>query len=204
MPRPSMKAVPVTGVPIRPCSISRRASRPAAPRKVSGAEPSARPRAAAVTTSVRPASAWTASGFSVNTCFPAERACHRDVEMRGGDRQVEHKVDRGIGDERADLHRPDAEIRGAARGRVRVYVGAGDNLDAAEQRGIAQVGHRDVAAADDADPQARFTGLRHDPELTLGLRERKRGPCPRRVVARDPATLAQSERSGLADEFLPR
>ena len=61
----------------------------------------------------------------------------------------------GIGDQRVDVHRPQAELRGAARGRVRVDVGAGGDLDAAEQRRIAQIGHRDVAASDDADPQSR-------------------------------------------------
>ncbi len=48
-----------------------------------------------------------------------------------------------------------AELGGAAGGRVGVEVGAGGDLDAGEERGVAQVGHRDVAAADDADPQLR-------------------------------------------------
>src|SRR3954447_11503309 len=190
MPRPSRNAVPVTAVPIRPCSISGRATRPAPRRKVWGAEPRARPRAAAVTTSVRPASAWTASGFSVNTCFPAERAFIEMSKCATGIVRLSTRstVGSAMSAPTSIARMPKSAARRAAASGV--YIGAGDDLDAAEQRGIAQVGHRDVAAADNADPQARFTGLRHDLELTLGLRERKRRPCPRRVGARDPATLA--------------
>ncbi len=60
--------------PTLPASTTSRASRPPAPRKVSGAHPNLSPRRSASRTSLCPSSALTQSGFSENTCLPAVSA----------------------------------------------------------------------------------------------------------------------------------
>ena len=82
--------------------------------------------------------------------------------MGGGHRQVQHAIDGGIGDERIDVDRTNAGLGRATRGRVRHDVGTGGDLDTAEQRGVAQVGHRDAAATHDPNPQVR-SSPRHVP-----------------------------------------
>ena len=152
MPRPIMKAVPVTGAPMAPCfhqaprlpsgraeeSVGRRSQRKAARRGRGHQLPAG-------------------FGFDGQRLFGEDMLAggerlHRDVEMRGGNRQVQDQIDVGVGDERIDVHRAQAELRGAARSRLRVDIGAGGDLDAAEEGGIAQIGHRNTAASDDADP----------------------------------------------------
>ena len=61
----------VSGVPMSPRSISRRAVCSPAPRNVSGAVPRRMPAASAVLSSPSPESRSSENGFSVHTCLPA-------------------------------------------------------------------------------------------------------------------------------------
>ena len=81
-----------------------------------------------------------------------------DAEVRLGDRQVDDDVDVGVGQERLDGLRLDAELLGPRLGRGHVEVGAGAHLQPLEERRQAEVGAGDVAAADDADAE----GSAHD------------------------------------------
>ena len=66
--------------------------------------------------------------------MPASSAVAVTGEVRVGDRQVDDDVDVGVGEQRVDGLRLDAELLGARLGRGGVEVGAGADLEAAEQR----------------------------------------------------------------------
>ncbi len=66
-------AVTATGVPMRPERRACRADCSPAPRKVSGAPPTRRPRSAASAITLAASSMFMASGFSPYTCLPERR-----------------------------------------------------------------------------------------------------------------------------------
>ncbi len=78
---------------------------------------------------------------------------HRHVEMSVRHRQVQHEVNVLGGEKRMHRQRADAVFLGANRGEICREIRAGAQLHPGEQRRVAHVGHRDVAAADDADAE---------------------------------------------------
>ncbi len=68
------KAVPATGTPMAPASISLRQVCCAPPRKVSGAQPTRRPRVLASSSNGFASAVATPKGFSEWTCLPARSA----------------------------------------------------------------------------------------------------------------------------------
>ena len=70
-----------------------------------------------------------------------------------GDGQVDDDVDGVVGEEGVDGLGLDVELLGPLLGGGEDDVGAGADLEAAEERGELEVGGRDVAAADDPDAE---------------------------------------------------
>ncbi len=67
--------------------------------------------------------------------------------------EVEDEVDLGISQERIHADGTDAIFAGAPGCQFRGNVGASPQFHTGEERRIAQIGHRYVAAADDADAE---------------------------------------------------
>ena len=72
------------GTPMAPASMRRRAVCSPAPRTVSGAQPTRRPARPASASSIRPAAASSASGFSIQTCLPAASASRATAACAAG------------------------------------------------------------------------------------------------------------------------
>ncbi len=77
----------------------------------------------------------------------------RHGKMRGGNSEVHHHVDVLVGEEFLDRLRRDTKFFCPQFRRIAVKVGAGQHLDALEERCQRKVSRRDVAAPDDADAQ---------------------------------------------------
>jgi hypothetical protein len=136
-----MKAVPVTGVPMVPASHQ-------APRQPSGGTQkrvggrSQREAARRGRGHKLPASlGCDGQRFFGENMLVRGKSLHRDVEMRGGNRQVQNQINVRISHECVDIHRAQAEFRSAPRHRICVGIGAGTDFNPAEHRDIAQVGH---------------------------------------------------------------
>jgi diguanylate cyclase (GGDEF)-like protein/PAS domain S-box-containing protein len=74
-----------------------------------------------------------------------------DRPVRHGHGEVDHGLDLGIGEERVDRHRGEAELRRPGLGRLAPEIGTGLDADQPRAGGALEIGLADVAAADDAD-----------------------------------------------------
>ena len=86
---------------------------------------------------------------------------HRNVKMRSRDRQIEDQVDVLVVNEAIDVSCPQIEFRRAALGGICVEVCTGDDFDVAEQRRVAHIGERNIAASHNAYPEFHTIGLCH-------------------------------------------
>ncbi len=77
-----------------------------------------------------------------------------DFDMRLGDREVEHDLDRRICEQRLDRARLEAEFARARLGSVGIGVGEADDLEDRKTLRSLEVRGADVAAADDPDADA--------------------------------------------------
>ena len=77
-----------------------------------------------------------------------------DRDVGGGNGEVDHDLDAGVGEERGNAGRRDPELRPAARGCGRIEVGDRAEVEDREEPRGGEVGAADVAAADDADTDA--------------------------------------------------
>ena len=182
-----MKAVPVTTSPIAPSSRSRLAQAACRSKERIGRR-AEREMASRRFDDERPASLRRRGERLFGEHVLAGRQSrHRDVEMRVRHRQVEHDVD--VARPEQGFHREGAKtvFRGP-RGRQRgCEVGTGPQFDAAEQRRVSHVGHRDVAAADDADAElahgAVSSPARSGAVQRFASRASGRCPCTERLSA---------------------
>ena len=76
-----------------------------------------------------------------------------DRKMGVRDRQVDDDVDFRVGQQVIDRLRLGIEFGGAGFGKLQVDIRDRTHFDALEQGGQAQIGGRDIAAADDADAE---------------------------------------------------
>ena len=94
--------------------------------------------------------------------------------MRFGHREVQDDLNRGIGQNRLDRLRWNAEFSGTRLGGGEVHVGKRDNIEDRKRLGGLQIGSADIAATDhrDFDPV-------HASSLSQSTREAARGrSCP--------------------------
>ena len=149
----------VSGVPMSPRSMIRRAVCSPAPRNVSGAQPSRTPAASAVFSSPSPDSRSSENGFSVQTCLPAFDGGRGHLHVRGRDGQVDDDLDVGMVQCRVHAARlRDAVFLGPRLGRFLEEVGDDVDLQVREDRQVVQVLLADVAGADDGDADRSAAG----------------------------------------------
>ena len=124
------------------------------PRKVSGAPPSFRPRLSASATSLLASSRGERQRLlRIGVLAGREDlVAHLEMGVRHG--EVDDRVDLVVLEEAVDRHGADRELLGPGLRDRRNDVGDGDDLDVGEQLAEAEIGLRDVAAADDADFRA--------------------------------------------------
>ena len=77
-----------------------------------------------------------------------------DLDMRLGDGEIDDDLDRRVGQEIVDALRRNAEFGAARLGSRRVHVGDGAYVEDREDRRRLEIGRTDIAATDDADPDA--------------------------------------------------
>ena len=149
----------VSGVPMSPRSISRRAVCSPAPRNVSGAQPSRSPAASADFSRPRPDSRSSENGFSVQTCLPALTAAVATSTCAAG--MVRLTMISTSGWFRAAStppHSGDAVFLGARRGGLFEEIGDDVDLEVGEDGQVVQVLLADVAGADDGDAHRAAAG----------------------------------------------
>ena len=129
------KAVPPTGWPIAPSSISLRQVWCAPPRKVSGAQPTRSPFAAARLDELRAVREGDAERLLRMDVLAGGDRLQADLDMRLRHGEVEHDLDRRIGEQRVDRTRRHAELRRARLRRRR--IGVGERVDVEDRETFA-------------------------------------------------------------------
>ena len=145
--------------PTLPPSTSSRASRPPAPRNVSGAQPSFSPRRFASCDQPMPVFRRDAERLFREYMLARGQRRMADLEMRVGRGQIDHHIDLGIAQQRVDRERANAELVGLDSRGLFQNIRTRHQPHAAKRREILHVDGRNDTAADDADAKILHRSL---------------------------------------------
>ena len=161
------KALPATGVPIAPSSISLRAVWWPPPRNVSGAQPTRRfLLRREVHHLARLGDVDAERLFRMDVLAGIEHG-QADVGVGQRHREVDHDLDVVALQQLIDAHRRNAELGAAPLGGFAAHVGDGLDVEDGKALRRLQIGGADNAAADDADADfshscSPFVSMRSD------------------------------------------